>query len=150
MLIQGNYLPDKTILSMLAKNKKSAWNHLYDKYAPSMYGIITNMTEDETIAQEILIATFLALRETKVTLQAQANLNLSLIRHTYQSTLKHLETHGLMPISTQPFDENYPLLHLLCFEPSVSKETNAESNISAQEVRKNLRAEFNHLRNHSK
>ena len=48
---------------MPPQTDKSAWEYVYDKYAPIMYGIALDMAGDTIIATEILKEAFLELKK---------------------------------------------------------------------------------------
>ncbi len=148
--IQNLQHSDTIVLQMHTHNNETTWAHLYDTYAPMMYGTILKMTGNETIAEEILEETFLELKEKKMFLGVQVNLCNRFMQHTYRITLKYLKERNLKPISIHPFNENYPNINGLCFEGSTSTEVATNSAITEQEVRRNIRAEFNALRNQRK
>lgn len=50
---------DKEIIRLLQKQNKWGLESLYDKYAPIMYGVISNIVHDPQKSQEVLSSTFL-------------------------------------------------------------------------------------------
>ena len=150
MHISDNQQPDHVILLLLAQNQEDAWPYLYDKYASMMYGIVFNMTGNESKAGEILTEIFLTLREKKMLSRVRNALCHSLVRHTHKLTIQHLKALGMKPISVQSKSGNYPIINALYFELEAINEQELDSDISKQEILKNLRAEFNHFRAHNK
>lgn len=148
MHICDNQQPDTTIIAMLAKNDDSAWVQLYDKYASMMYGIVLNMTGDEKVSGEILTDVFMQLKDKKLLSGVKAALCHSLIRHTYQLTIKYLTARGLTPISIEPVNGNYPRINSLYFELSTINEQGVDADNSKDTILKSLQAEFNQFRNH--
>ena len=55
-----------------------------------------------------------------------------------------------MPKTENPFNGNFPLINHLYFKGITLKEALLNADVSEEDVRKNLRAEFNALRNSSK
>lgn len=51
-------MSDREILGLLKSNEKIAFDCLYDKYAPLLYGRITDLTDDTTIACNLLQKSF--------------------------------------------------------------------------------------------
>lgn len=51
--------PDIKLVNALKNRDQEAFSHLYDKYAPMLYGIIVKSVKDEQIAVEILKDSFL-------------------------------------------------------------------------------------------
>ena len=57
--------PDDQILALIKQNEPSGWEYLYDKFAPVIYGIILQKTQDKKVAEKILIKYFLHLKHLK-------------------------------------------------------------------------------------
>ena len=70
---------------------------------------------------------------------------MSLLRHTFQLTLRYLETKGRRV--HQPFNEDYPLINLFYFKQATLKEAAIKTETTEKEVLTNLREEFNHFCN---
>ncbi|MCY7421033.1 MAG: hypothetical protein LH478_04740 [Chitinophagaceae bacterium] len=49
---------DHELIALLQKIEKAAFEFLYDKYAPMLYGIICKLVEDNWLADEILKKSF--------------------------------------------------------------------------------------------
>jgi hypothetical protein len=147
LTLLDNHKSDTEILSMLVENKKSAWAHLYDKYAPLMYGTILKMTGDETLAEAIFEIAFVELKERKILSPPHVDIRHSLLRYTYKITLKNLKVRGL---KAHPLNAHYPLINLFYFEQISLKEAATKLDITELAVLKQLRAEFNHFCNRSK
>ncbi len=145
-----NQQPDTVIIAMLAQNNKEAWLHLYNKYASMLYGIILNMTGNETIAGDILTEVFIALKHKKLLMRVKDALCHSLVRHTHKLTLKYLHERGLKPISIQTPNGDYPIINSLYFELATINELGSSSDIAKQEILRSLRTEFDHFRDQSK
>jgi hypothetical protein len=148
MHILDNQQSDTTIIAMLAKNEKFGWELLYDKYASMLYGIVLNMTGDEKVSGEILTDVFIQFRDKKMLSMVKTALCHSLIRHTYQLTIKYLAARGLTPISIEPVNGNYPRINSLYFELSTINEQGVDADNSKDTILKSLQAEFNQFRNH--
>ena len=50
MLPYHKHQLDAQLMPMFDQNDPSVWEHIYDNYAPLMYGTILKLTEDEAIA----------------------------------------------------------------------------------------------------
>lgn len=142
-----NHNPDTIISRKVVEKKQPNWSHLYDEYAPMMYGVILKISDNEIIAEEIFENVFLELKERKILSPHHTPLRYSVLRHTYKLTLKYLKELG---IAVKPYHENYPLIHLFYFEQVSLEEAAIKSDIPTQVVLKNLRAEFNHFCNNSR
>ena len=49
---------DEKLFKLLKDNNEYAWNCIYDKYAPLMYGNILNIIKDKSTAEKIFISAF--------------------------------------------------------------------------------------------
>jgi|GEM_PF-924392 len=139
-------MSDRHFPSMLAENNLKAWEHLYDKYAPAMYGIICNLTEDEVVAEEILTGAFLQIKEKKTFLENGHALCISLLRHTHNYALQQLKRQGINPKASS-LSETATLINLLCTRHDSLKEVAFICNITEEDAKKKLRLEFLELRN---
>jgi hypothetical protein len=142
--------PDSDIIKMLANNDKAAWVHLYDKYASMLYGIILNMTGNELIAGDILTELFIELKRKKLLIRVQNALCHSLVRHTHKLTIHYLHIRGLIPISKQSANGDYPSINTLYLDLATMNELGYSSDIAKEEILLSLRAEFNNFRNKRK
>ena len=138
---------DAEIIPMFAKNDPSVWEHIYDKYAPLMYGTILNLTGDEAIAEELLERAFLDLKRNNVLSQISTTICHKILRHTYKLTINHLKTIGLASSKTLSPHENMTHVNLFFFEETSLKDAANSTNLTEQEIKTNLRSEVNYLRN---
>lgn len=145
MRTYNKYSTKINIVSNFIQNKESDWAYFYDKYAPIMYGTILKMTGDTTLADEILEEIFLDLYRKKILCPYNTAPCMSLLRHTFQLTLKYLEAKGLR--AYQPFNVDYPLINLFYFKQVTLKEAAIKTETTEKEVLTNLREEFNHFCN---
>lgn len=137
-----NHNPDTIISHKVVEKKHPNWSHLYDEYAPMMYGTILKMADNETIAEEIFENVFLELKERKILSPHHTPIRYCVLRHTHKLTLKYLKELGIV---AKPYHENYPLINLFYFEQISLEEAAIKSDIPTGIVLKNLRAEFNHF-----
>lgn len=143
MLPYHKHQLDAQLMPMFAQNDPSVWEHIYDNYAPLMYGIILKLTKDETVAGELLEQAFLDLKRKNILTRISTTICHKILRHTYQLTLNHLKKLGLTPT---PADNNMHI-DMFYFECATLKDASHSTNLTEQEIRKNLRAEVNYLRN---
>ncbi len=143
----GNHNPDTIISPKVLGKKHPNWSHLYDEYAPMMYGIILKMADNERIAEEVFEKVFLELKERKILSPHHTPIRFCVLRHTYKLTLKYLKEFG---IAVKMYQENYPLINLFYFEQITLEEAAIKSEVPTQVVLRNLRAEFNHFCNNSR
>jgi DNA-directed RNA polymerase specialized sigma24 family protein len=149
MILTANSISDTTIVSMMTENNLSAWEHLYDKYAPMMYGAIFQITGDAAMAEEIFKKCFLELKENDDLLKVKTALCPFLLRHAHSATLNYLKNCGLASVVTgQASFNDDPLIQLLSSENVTINES--KSNFTQKKARKKLREEFNILRNQRK
>ena len=143
MFPANNHQLDAALMPMFAQNDPTVWEHIYDNYAPLMYGTILKLTEDEAIAGELLEQAFLDLKMKNILSSISTTICHKILRHTYQLTLNHLKKQGLTPNPAY----NNVYLDKFHFECATLKDAASSTNLTEQELRKNLRAEVNHLRN---
>ncbi len=138
---------DVQLIPMLAQNDPSVWEHVYDNYAPLMYGTILKLTEDEVTAGELLEKAFLDLIKHDILSSTSTTICHKILRHTYKVTINHLKSLGLAASITQSPVENNKHIDLFYFEETNLKDVALSTNLTEQEVKKNLRAEVNYHRN---
>ena len=138
---------DAALIPMFDKNDPLVWEHVYDNFAPLMYGTILNLTGDEAIAGELLEQAFLDLKKKNILTQISTTICHKILRHTYKLTVNHLKSLGLAPSKTQSLIDNNAHINMFYFEETTLRDAAKSTNLTEQEVRKNLRAEVNHLRN---
>lgn len=147
MLPYHKHQLDALLMPMFAQNDPSVWEHIYDNYAPLMYGTILKLTEDEAIAGELLERAFLDLKRDNILSRVSTTICHKILRHTYKVTINHLKSLGLTPSITQSPVENNKHINLFYFEETNLKDAALSTNLTEREVKKKLRAEVNYLRN---
>lgn len=147
MLPSHKHQLDAQLMPMFAQNDPSVWEHIYDNYAPLMYGTILKLTEDEAIAGELLERAFLDLKRDNILSRVSTTICHKILRHTYKVTINHLKSLGLASSITQSAVENNKHINLFYFEETNLKDAALSTNLTEREVKKNLRAEVNNLRN---
>ncbi|MEO5570655.1 MAG: hypothetical protein ABIT08_15570 [Bacteroidia bacterium] len=145
---ESKSISDQTILSMIAENNLEAWGHLYDKYAPAMFGIICTLTDDRTLAEEIFKETFLQLKEKQILSKVTYALCPCLLRHTHIFARQQLKARGIA-CSNSPVEQT-SLINILCSQDINFKQAASIFNLTEEEAKKKLRAEFLELRSQSK
>lgn len=139
-------IADQQIIALLEENNLLAWQKIYDKYAAAMYGLICNLTDNETVAEEIFVAVFIQLKEKEILSKIKYALCATLLRYTFSYTIKQLNELGINAKSYNPVQE-VKLIHLLCTQCSSLKELVSILNITEEEAKKRLRSEILNLRN---
>jgi hypothetical protein len=147
-MLAVNSIPDSTIVAMLADNDINAWEQLYDKYAPMMYGAISKITRDERLAENIFRECFLQLKVNRNILKIRVDLCTFLLKHTHNFTFNYLNEMGLM-YDNGKINYNDPLMQLLSSRQITFKAADVAGNPQL-EARKKLREEFNRLRSQNK
>ncbi len=145
MFLNKRFQPTTITNVKPVQNDISEWMHIYDMYAPMMYGTILKMTSDVVLAGIILEEIFIDIHKKEIVLAHHTPLNHILLRHTFKSTLKYLEARGQK--IHKSFNAHYPLINKFYFEQKVLKEVALELDVTEQKVLINLRAEFNHFCN---
>lgn len=121
------------------------WERLYDKYSPSMYGIIGQLTNDRHMADEIFNTAFLNLSEKKILSETSEACYPLIMRYTFNFANQELKRQGIIPMVINPQKE-VELILLLCTQCSSLKEVAFILNITTEEAKKKLHEEFNELR----
>ena len=142
----SNTISDEHIGTLLKENEDSAWEFLYDKYAPVMYGLIYNLTDDKVLAENFFINAFLQLKEKQMLSGINSGLCHTLLRYTYAYATKQLMEYGIKPKTLNPSEE-VKLIHLLCIQCNSLKEVASILNITEEETKKRLRSEVLKIRN---
>lgn len=145
MMLTVNPISDVTIVSMLAENNSVAWEQLYDKYAPIMYGAVIQITKDERIAQQIFKECFLQLKENNHISSVRDPLGSFLFKHAQSFTLNYLKLLELTYNVNKTDAANDPLIQLLSAR-KISLKPEFKPTTEQLESRKQLREEFNSLR----
>lgn len=145
-MLEHEKISDQQIIILLEENNLLAWEKLYDKYAAAMFGLICNLTNDKTLAEEIFITAFLQLKENQILSKVKFSLYPTLLRHTFSYTTKRLKALGINPKIYNPLEE-VKLIHLLSTQCNSIKEVASIFNMTEEETKKKLRAELLNLRN---
>ncbi len=145
-MLANEKISDQQIITLLEENNLLAWKKLYDKYATAMYGLICNLTDDKTLAEEIFVAVFLQLKEKQILSKVKYGLCPTLLRYTFSYTTKQLMECSINPKSFNPLEE-VKLIHLLSTQCNSLKEVASILNMSEEETKKKLRSELLNLRN---
>lgn len=61
------YLSEQTMVELLKEDSLKAFNILYDRYAPALFGAIMRITSEQTLAENVLQQTFTELWNNKQT-----------------------------------------------------------------------------------
>ncbi len=137
---QTKIISDQKILSMLSENDLKAWEYLYDKYAPAMYGIVCSLTDDLTVAQEIFKDAFIQLRKRQIFANIRYALCPFLLRHTYGFAKQQLNDRGIM-FPKEPMKET-SLINIFCSEQVSIKGVASRFDITEEEAKRKLQLEF--------
>lgn len=146
MQLQLKNISETYMVSMSVAGNIKSCELLFDKYAPVMYGMICNLTSDKMMAEEILKAAFIDLKDNHVLLNEKVGFYPALMRYVHAFTKKQLTLHGINSQLNQS-SEKKSLINLLCTDCSSLKEAAQLYNITEAETRKKLRLEFSQLRN---
>lgn len=97
-------ITDTEIVSLIEEKLKIGWELLYDKYAPITYGFILRITDDEAIADEVLMETFTKLSLDKKSLSFNKSLCSSLLNVALKNATRILHHKELSINSKKPKD----------------------------------------------
>ena len=145
MTLPPEIFTEKQIIVLLQENNPLAWEHLYNKYATAVYGLICNLTEDKLLANEILIKSFISLKKKQVLLDIKCALLPHILRHTYTFTTNHLKKISLKPQIFNP-QKDFVLIHLLSTQCNSLKDAALILKVTVEETKKRLHDEFLNLR----
>ena len=146
MLSQTKNISNEIILSMLAKNNLAAWEHIYDKYAAAMYGLIIKVTGDKNFAEEILANVFLELKEKQNISGPSYSLCAFLLRYSYNFAIHQINNNKVSQQTILHPDEKN-IVELLCTKCSSINDAANTFNITTEEAKLKLHEEFLRLRN---
>lgn len=139
-------MSDEEIITMLEHNNPLAWESLYDKYAPAIFGLICKLTDDKVIAEKMLISSFLQLKQSKILSKVKYALYPAVLRYVLEYTTQKLTQNGVTPKILKPLDE-MPVMHLICTQSGCIHEISSILNITTEEAKRRLRFELLYLRN---
>jgi len=145
MTSQSEILSEKQIIVMLQENNPLAWGHLYDKYAPAMYSLICNFTDDKLLAEEIFMNVFRELKQKQTISKIKYSLCPFILRFTHSFATKYLEKIGITSNTLDPHRE-VEVLNLLITHCNSLNEAASILNITVEETKKRLHVEFLNLR----
>ena len=146
LLIHPNLLSDQEILLLLAENNPLAWENLYIKYSPAMYGMISSLTDDKITAIEILKKAFLQLRDGQILSKTSFTICGHLLRFTYGYATRYLKENGIKVKDYHPPAE-IKMVHLLYTQSNSLSELALMVNITEGEAKRKIQIEFSSLRN---
>lgn len=112
--------------------------NIYDQYAEMLYGIALQITPDEILAQQILIATFIKVHKQKITDQKHPALCISLIKliiETAREVLKINDEFKIRQFEKAPF-----LYEILCGQNAI-EEICRQHQLTPTEIAKKIRRE---------
>lgn len=147
MTVNNDIKSDVEIMSMLRQGKRSAWEYLYNKYAAVMYGAIMRFTDDEELAEEILVESFVQLKSTNILSATNSPLCLSVLHHTYLIAKSILKSKGIALKHEIDVNEIFPVLKSVIIRPHSLEEIAHKAGTTNEGVKAKLRAELLQLRN---
>ena len=120
------------------------WETIYDRYAPLLYGTILRCTEDRVVANEILVATFLRLRDKAFDFKA-THVLIPLVRFCHGVAVAYLAEKGIPPKDPDDFARKYPVLNCILFQVDSFNEAEKMLLKDAPAIRKKLHEECRSL-----
>ena len=133
-------ISDQTILSMIEEKNLEAWELLYDKYAPAMYGIICGLVNDRAIADDIFKEAFIQLKEKNILNKVTYALCPCLLRYTQKFAKEQLTQRGITV--TQDYLQETSLVKIFCSQKPTVSEVASNFNITEKELKIKLRQEL--------
>lgn len=113
---------------------------LYDNYAAAVYASILRLTDDKSVAAEILIETFVRLKDERQVLQKRYLL-VSLLRFANDVGVNYLTEKRLPQKEPGLFAKTYPVLNCVLYQVSSLKEAEKMLSIEVVAIRKKLHEE---------
>jgi hypothetical protein len=122
-------------------NSLTSVEQIYDRYAPSIYGIIDSLTQNVTISDKIFTNIFFEIKKHLLDFKIDGKVCPRLLRFTYNYTIQQLIQYGISP---KVDFVNHPkrLMHLLCTSCESVDEVATFLKVSPQEIKKNIRNEY--------
>ncbi|MBC7425477.1 MAG: hypothetical protein H7321_02985 [Bacteroidia bacterium] len=130
-MVYTEAITNEFLRSAIAGNKPKAWETLYDRYSPAVYGLVCSMVMDKDVANDIFKSVFVDLKEKKVQLEMQASLHPFILKSAYCHIISKLENLGLEPLTRNSVYDAFCI---------------AEKSTNAEDARKSVRNEFMMLR----
>ena len=129
-------ISDQTILSMIEENNLEAWELLYDKYAPAMYGIICGLVADRTIADDIFKEAFIQLKEKNILNKVTYALCPCLLRYTHAFAKEQLTLRGIT--YSKDYLKETSLVKIFCSQNLSVSQVASNFNITETELKKTI------------
>jgi len=150
MRAKDNLISGKEIVSMIDNNHSLGWESLYDMYAPMMYGAILQLTDDEKVAENILVESFAQLNENMSLLQNAKPIYMCLLHHTYLTAKKFLN--GTIKVQKDDYAVTamFPVVNCLLHQPCGVRYVEVMNGMSKRELRLQLHEELKQIRNKNK
>lgn len=121
-----------------------AFDKMYDKYCPILYGIAIEISSSEKEVEQILTSTFQIAYSNKLFEKNKHTLCVALIKIMIQTAYEHLKP--LNSFRLKRF-ENMPLLQKFLFDQKTSETLGLEESENRTLAASQIRFEFNTLRN---
>ena len=145
MMVQPKLIADKEILIMLEGNNSQGWEHLYNKYAPIMFGAIFRITDNRKLADEILIQSFIQLKKNNLLCETKKLLTVYLLQHTYATMLKILSANKITPKTSTILNGRFPIMNSVLYMPYQQRIAGING-IIKEDATRSLRTELNQIR----
>jgi hypothetical protein len=138
-------IADTAIISLLHNNNPEGWECLYDKYAPILFGAIFRIIPNKKKAKNLLMKSFIALKDTALVTQTNKSLLQFLLHHTYSFCIKQLSVQDINLLEEKLYDTDYPLINLFLFTPQSAKAIAGKRGVTETELKIMLLAESKKL-----
>ena len=137
----GNTASDNQILTTVSEDSLVYVEQIYDKYAPSIYRIISTLTDDSDISERIFTDTIFKIKDNFSTFFVNGTIYPNLMRFTYSFAVQQLIRYGMSP-KIDNSTKNDDLTYLLFTRYESLQEVTSSLKISQDEARKRLRKEY--------
>ena len=129
------------ILTTVSQSSSIYVEQIYDKYGPSIYRIISTLTDDSDISEKIFMDTILRIKDNFSTFFVNGTIYPNLMRFTYSFAVQQLIHYGISP-KIDNSTKNDDLTYQLFTRYESLQEVTSSLKISQDEARKMLRKEY--------
>jgi hypothetical protein len=146
MLALLDHKTDNTYNSNINRESSFLWSFFYDLYAPIMYGSILILINNKKHADNILLESFLMLKETKLCANLRKPLSLGILFHTHKVAVSYLKLKKLKLKTDDSFYNQNPNLKNLNTSAHKLTLANQLGNIQELKIPVHLKDQINLFR----
>ncbi len=110
MMLNYNDLTDEELYRLIADKNQEAFEFVYDKYSPAIYGIILPKVKLTKLANDILTKTFIAFFKGQLHFSSYP---ISIFMSLHNGADKYIKGRGVLHVSHSSFNIQFPKLFYL-------------------------------------